>query len=46
VKSLASAIAIGSGATIGREGPIIQIGSAFGSTLGQLLRMSSAERNI
>jgi chloride channel protein, CIC family len=46
VKSLASAIAIGSGATIGREGPIIQIGSAFGSTVGQILRMSSAERII
>ncbi len=46
VKSLASAIAIGSGATVGREGPIIQIGSAFGSTLGQVLRMSSAERII
>jgi CIC family chloride channel protein len=46
VKSLASAIAIGSGATVGREGPIIQIGSAFGSTMGQLLRMSSAERII
>ncbi len=46
VKSLASAIAIGSGATIGREGPIIQIGSAFGSTLGQILRLSSAERII
>ena len=46
VKSVASAVAIGSGATIGREGPIIQIGSAFGSTLGQILRMSSAERII
>jgi Voltage gated chloride channel len=46
VKSLASAIAIGSGATIGREGPIIQIGSAFGSTLGQIVRTSSAERII
>ncbi len=46
VKSVASAIAIGSGATVGREGPIIQIGSAFGSTLGQLLRASSAERII
>ncbi len=46
VKSLASAIAIGSGATVGREGPIIQIGSAFGSTLGQILRMSSAERIV
>jgi chloride channel protein, CIC family len=32
VKSLASAISIGSGAAVGREGPIIQIGSALGST--------------
>src|SRR6202008_1600087 len=39
VKSLASAIAIGSGAAVGREGPIIQIGSALGSTLGQVVRM-------
>ena len=44
VKSLASAIAIGSGSAVGREGPIIQIGSSFGSTLGQLLRLSSAQR--
>ena len=46
VKSLASAIAIGSGATVGREGPIILIGSAFGSTLGQIVRMTSAQRII
>ena len=39
VKSLASAIAIGSGSSVGREGPIIQIGSALGSTLGQTIRM-------
>jgi len=39
VKSLASAICIGSGGSAGREGPIVQIGSALGSTLGQLLRM-------
>ncbi len=38
IKSLASALSIGSGGAVGREGPIIQIGSAFGSTLGQLLR--------
>ena len=40
VKSLASALSIGSGGSVGREGPIAQIGSAFGSTLGQLLRMN------
>ena len=44
VKSLASAIAIGSGAAVGREGPIIQIGSALGSTLGQIVRMTPGER--
>ncbi|MGH8220999.1 MAG: chloride channel protein [Steroidobacteraceae bacterium] len=46
VKSLASAIAIGSGAAVGREGPIIQIGSALGSTLGQIVRMRPGERII
>lgn len=39
VKSIASAFAIGSGAAVGWEGPIIQIGSALGSTLGQFFRM-------
>ncbi len=37
VKSLASAISIGTGGSVGREGPIVQIGSAVGSTIGQLL---------
>ena len=40
VKSLASAISIGSGASVGREGPIVQIGSAFGSTLGLPQRLT------
>ena len=44
VKSLASAIAIGTGAAVGREGPIIQIGSALGSTLGQIMRMPAGQR--
>jgi chloride channel protein, CIC family len=44
VKSLASALAIGTGAAVGREGPIIQIGSALGSTLGQIVRMLPGER--
>jgi CIC family chloride channel protein len=46
IKSLASALSIGSGGSVGREGPIIQIGSAFGSTIGALLRMSPYERTI
>ncbi len=44
VKSLASAFAIGSGASVGREGPIIQIGSAMGSTLGEIVTMPAGQR--
>jgi CIC family chloride channel protein len=44
VKSLASAVAIGSGSSVGREGPIIQIGSALGSTLGQIVAMPVGQR--
>ena len=40
VKSLASAICIGSGGSVGREGPIVQIGSAIGSSLGQRFKVS------
>jgi chloride channel protein, CIC family len=39
VKSLASALCIGCGGSVGREGPIVQIGAALGSSLGQLLRV-------
>ena len=42
VKAVASAICIGTGGSVGREGPIVQIGSAFGSVMGQLLRFSAA----
>jgi len=41
VKSLASAISIGTGGSVGREGPIVQIGSAIGSALGQVLKVSA-----
>jgi len=43
VKSLVSAICIGTGGSVGREGPIVQIGSAIGSGIGQVLKIS-AER--
>ncbi|WP_201774496.1 chloride channel protein [Demequina aurantiaca] len=39
VKGLASAITIGSGGSVGREGPIVQIGSAMGSSLAHLARL-------
>ncbi len=40
IKALASSVCIGSGGSVGREGPIVQIGSSLGSTLGQLFRLS------
>lgn len=43
VKTLASALSIGSGGSVGREGPIVQIGSAVGSVIGQLLRVPPRE---
>src|SRR5206468_928169 len=44
VKSIASAISIGSGGSVGREGPIIQIGAAFGSSVGQIISMPARQR--
>jgi CIC family chloride channel protein len=41
VKALASSICIGSGGSAGREGPIVQIGSSIGSSVGQLLHLSA-----
>ena len=41
IKAIASAISIGSGGSVGREGPIIQIGSSIGSMVGQFLRVPS-----
>lgn len=46
VKALASAICIGTGGSVGREGPIVQIGSALASTLGQFVRMSENRLRI
>lgn len=44
VKSMTSALSIGSGGSVGREGPIIQIGAAFGSTLAQWTRLPEWQR--
>lgn len=41
IKSLASSICISSGGSVGREGPIVQIGSAAASFLGQRFGVSS-----
>jgi CIC family chloride channel protein len=46
VKSLASAVCLGSGGSVGREGPIVQIGSALGSAMGQRLRMGEASLRL
>jgi CIC family chloride channel protein len=44
IKSLASALSIGSGAAVGREGPIIQIGASLGSTIGQIIPLAAWQR--
>ncbi len=44
VKTIASAITIGSGGSAGREGPIAQIGAGFGSLLATLLKLSDRDR--
>ncbi len=46
VKSLASAICLGSGGSVGREGPIVQIGSALGSAVGQALRVGESNLRL
>jgi chloride channel protein, CIC family len=43
-KAIGSAITIGAGGSVGREGPIVQIGSALGSTIGQFFKLN--ERRV
>ena len=44
VKTLASALSIGTGAAVGREGPIIQIGSALGSAFSRTLKLTTSQK--
>jgi CIC family chloride channel protein len=46
IKSLASAITIGSGGSAGREGPTAQIAAGVGSIMGGLLRVPDDERRL
>lgn len=39
VKAITSAICIGTGGSVGSEGPIAQIGSSLGSTVGQFFKL-------
>jgi len=46
VKALASALCIGGGGSVGREGPIVQIGAALGSTLGRVLKIAEPRMKV
>ena len=46
VKSIVSAISIGTGASVGKEGPIVQVGSSIGSTIGQFLNVPTSRLKV
>ena len=46
IKTIASAVTIGTGGSAGREGPIAQIGAGFGSCLASMLKLSARDRRI
>jgi len=46
IKTIASAITIGSGGSAGREGPTAQISAGLGSIVAELLRLSPEERRL
>ncbi|HEX5416283.1 MAG TPA: chloride channel protein, partial [Chloroflexota bacterium] len=43
VKTIASAVTLGSGGSAGREGPIVQIGASLGSAVGQVFRVRESQ---
>jgi len=46
VKAVASAISIGSGGSLGREGPIVQVGASLGSSIGQFLGLGPEQLKL
>lgn len=46
VKAIAASITIGTGGSVGKEGPIVQIGSSIGSMIGQFLRIPSSRMRV
>ncbi|HZP43948.1 MAG TPA: chloride channel protein, partial [Candidatus Binatia bacterium] len=46
VKTLGAAISLGSGAAVGREGPIAQIGGSIGGAVAMLMRLSAEQRKV
>ncbi len=43
IKALVSALCIGSGGSVGREGPLVQIGASVGSSLGQVFKLTEKQ---
>ncbi|MBF6570676.1 MAG: chloride channel protein [Candidatus Binataceae bacterium] len=46
VKAIGAALSLGAGASVGREGPIAQIGGAIGSAVAQLRRLSAERAKV
>ncbi len=46
LKGLVTSLLLGTGASVGREGPIVQIGASVGSSLAQLFRMRPELRRL
>jgi H+/Cl- antiporter ClcA len=46
VKALAAVISLGSGASLGPEGPSVEIGASFGVLLGQALQVSKERQQL